>query len=98
MVPLYFLKGEIDMPQRKSKFKYDGPVYKCGKYICNWKGITWAVSESKALANLSFRYKTLNNLVPGTKIELDPDYLSEATAVDESFEQYHQMTIEEVFG
>lgn len=86
------------MPHAKSKFKYDGPVYRCGKYICNWTGITWAVSEAKALANLSYRFKTESKLLPGTKIDLDPDYLSEATAVDESFEQYHQMTIEEVFG
>lgn len=86
------------MPHAKSKFKYDGPVYRCGKYICNWMGITWAVSEGKALANLSYRFKTENRMTPGTKIDLDPDYLSEATAVDEAFEQYHQMTIEEVFG
>ena len=85
------------MPQKKAKFKYDGPVYKCGKFITNWQGITWAVSEAKALANLSYRYKTQNNLLPGSKIDLDPDYLSESTAIEES-EQYHQMTLEEVFG
>ena len=85
----------------KSKYHYQGPVYRCGKYICDWEGYTWAPTETKALANLSFRFKTESNLVPGTKIDLDPDYLSESTAIwdmDEVDDQYHQMTLQEVFG
>lgn len=80
----------------KSKFHYAGPVYSFEHYIGEWIGDTWAVSEAKAMANLSFRYKTANNLLPGTKIILDPDYLTETTAIDDSIvEPYHQITMEE---
>lgn len=84
------------MPQKKSKYFYDGPVYKCNKFITNWKGYTWAVSDRKALCNLSFRFKTENHLLPGVNITLDADYLQETTAVDE--EPFHQITMEEYYG
>lgn len=86
------------MPTVKSKYKYSGPVYKFDKYVGDWEATTWAVSSAKALANLSYRYKTENNLVPGTRILLDPDYLGDTTAIDDDvLVTYHQMTIDEIF-
>lgn len=85
------------MPQKKAKYKYNGPVYKFDKYLCDWEGVTWAVSDAKALSNLAYRFKTQNNLLPGVQVKLDADYLAEATAVDDSFEHYHQMTLDELF-
>lgn len=82
------------MPQKKSKFHYRGPVYRNDKYICDWEGDTWAPSDNKALSNLSYRYKTQNNLLPGSNIKLDADYLYEMSAVDDEG-IYHQMTLEE---
>lgn len=70
----------------KSKYHYNGPVYQFEKYIGNWEGDTWAISDKKALANLSYRYKTENNLLSSVKIRLDPDYLYEATAIEDGAE------------
>lgn len=82
----------------KSKYHYNGPVYMHQKMIADkWEGDTWAPSDAKALSNLSYRYKTTHNLIPGTKIILDPDYLFETTAINDD-EIYHQMTLEEVFN
>jgi hypothetical protein len=86
------------MPVKKSKYRYHGPVYGYGgKYIEDWDGETWAPSEAKALANLSFRYKTNRGLQPGTKINLDADCLFETTAIEDGDEiaGYHQITLEE---
>ena len=85
------------MVQKKSKYHYDGPVYYCNNYVGNWSGDTWAISDRKALSNLSFRYKTEHKLVAGTLIKLDADFLSESTAIDSNDDEgvYHQMTIEE---
>lgn len=85
----------------KSKYHYKGPVYRCDKYVCDWEGYTWAPTEAKALSNLSFRFKTEAKLIPGTKIILDSDYLSESTAIwdmDEVDDTYHQMTLQELYG
>lgn len=83
----------------KSKYHYAGPVYMFNKIITDkWEGDTWAPSDAKALSNLSYRYKTTNNLVPGTKLKLDPDYLRETTAVDDTEEVYHQISLEELYG
>ncbi len=85
------------MPQKKSKYRYHGPVYSFEHYICDWDGETWAQSEAKALANLAYRYKTNNGLAPGTKIILSADHLYETTAVDDTDEiaGYHQITLDE---
>ena len=84
------------MTQKKSKYKYDGPVYQFDKWICNWRGETWASSDGKALSNLAYRFKTQNNMMPNTGVKLDPDYLSELSAINE-LEHYHQMTLDELF-
>jgi len=69
------------MPNKKSKFVYDGPVTAFGQLLINkWHGETWAVSEAKALSNLSYQFKTETNRVPGTRIELSADHLREASA------------------
>lgn len=85
------------MPQKKAKYKYDGPIYKFDKFLCNWQGKTWAVSDSKALANLAYSFKTQHNMSPGSLIKLDPDYLSEASAIVDDIYEYHQMTLDELF-
>lgn len=67
----------------KSKFFYDGPVTSFGKLITdNWHGETWAVTEAKALSNLSYQYKSSNNLIPGSRIELSADYMREVSAIE----------------
>lgn len=89
------------MPQKKSKFHYNGPVYRFDEWIGDWGGDTWAPSEAKALSNLSYRYKTEHNLKPGAAIVLDADYLYETTALNEEDEveeeKYHQITLEEYY-
>ena len=68
----------------KSKFVYDGPVCQFGKLIMQkWHGETWATSERKALSNLSYRFKTEHNMVAGSKIDLDADFMHESTAIED---------------
>lgn len=41
-----------------AKYKYEGPVVLNGKCVANnWKGETWADSESKAKSNLTYQAK-----------------------------------------
>ena len=77
--------------RKSSKYFYKGPVKSFGetKTSC-WEGVTWAPSEAKALANLSYRYKTERKLQPGAKIELNPDYIMELSAVQEDYEYYDE--------
>ena len=82
----------------KSKWHYDGPVYRYNKYIGEWTGDTWANSESKALANLSYRYKTEHKLTMASGIKLEMDALRETTAIEDEGEEYHQMTLEELMN
>ena len=50
---------------------YDGPVLEFGRCIANrWQGSTYAVSESKARANLAYQFKKQFNKVPSSKITL----------------------------
>ncbi len=40
------------------KFSYDGPVYYFGREVCaSYKAVTVAPTESKAVSNISYRYK-----------------------------------------
>ena len=67
----------------KSKFYYDGPVTQFDRVIMeNWHGETWAVTEAKALSNLSYQFKTQFNMSPGSQIELYDDYMREVSAID----------------
>lgn len=49
------------------KYMYVGPVMIFGKVVQEqWKGVTTAVSESKARSNLAYQWKKKNNLVPNS--------------------------------
>lgn len=55
---------------------YEGPVMQFGRVVRNrWTGRTRANTSGRALTNLSFRYKAINQLVRTAQIELDPRYL-----------------------
>lgn len=54
-----------------NKYIYEGPIMAFDKCVCsNWRGETWAVSDSKARSNLEFQAKKLCNLIPGTRVTL----------------------------
>ena len=58
-------------------YHYKGSVMQFGKEIArNWEGCTYAVSERKALNNLSFQYKTQHKLAKTAKILLVSKNLS----------------------
>ena len=57
-------------------FVYEGPVMSFGKIIQNkWIYQTKAETISKALNNLAWNYKRINQLKDNFKIELDQKYL-----------------------
>ena len=57
-------------------FVYEGPVLSFGKIIQNkWIYRTKAETISKALNNLAWNYKRINQLKDNFKIELDQKYL-----------------------
>lgn len=54
-----------------NRYSYDGPVMEFNMCVTNnWKGSTYAASESKARINLAYQFKKKNNKVPNTKITL----------------------------
>lgn len=54
-----------------NQYIYDGPVMEFDNCVAaRWKGITYAVSESKARNNLVYQFKKKHNRIPGTKITL----------------------------
>ena len=57
-------------------FLYEGPVLSFGKVIQN-KWVYWTKAEtiSKALNNLAWNYKRINQLSNNFKIELDKNHL-----------------------
>lgn len=64
------------MFQEKREYNYDGPVSAFGRCLSSrWEGTTWATSAEKALNNLAHQYKTMLQLSPSAKIDLDPHYL-----------------------
>ena len=57
-------------------FLYEGPVLSFGKVIQNrWVYWTKAETISKALNNLAWNYKRINQLSNNFKIELDKNHL-----------------------
>lgn len=53
------------------EYTYDGPVMVFDRCVCNrWIATTKAPSESKARANLAFRYKNDNGLARNAKVYL----------------------------
>ncbi|GHU53228.1 hypothetical protein FACS1894132_04830 [Clostridia bacterium] len=54
-----------------NKYTYEGPVMEFDICVTSlWKAETFAVSESKAKSNLTYRYKKENNKLVNTKITL----------------------------
>lgn len=52
-------------------YSYNGPVLEFDRCIVNqWKGQTYATSESKARSNLAFQFKRETGRLPRTKITL----------------------------
>ena len=60
-----------------NKYVYDGPVQdgQGGTYAWRWKASTVAVSEQKALNNLSYRFKKENGMFKGARVVLVPSKL-----------------------
>ena len=53
------------------KYVYEGPVMMFNTLVVEyWKGETMAPSESKARSNLTYRFKTEHNRLPGSKYSL----------------------------
>lgn len=66
------------MEKAMCKYRYDGPVTEFGRLIADrWVGETMAVSEQKAKSNLIFQFKTRNNRIPATRVELPGKILKE---------------------
>ena len=54
-----------------NQYTYDGPVMAFGTCIATrWTASTYAISESKARSNLTYRFKKQFNKTPNTKISL----------------------------
>ena len=64
-----------------AKYTYNGPVLIFGKLVSNrWSGETVAVSRKKALSNLSYQFKKVNNIADNrAKVTLMDKYLYEVT-------------------
>ena len=63
---------------KKYIYIYRGPVKQFGKIINeSWTAETSAVSASKALSNLAYRYKKEHGLTANAKVELDKKYLED---------------------
>ena len=66
------------MPGKKYIYRYRGAVKQFGNIICeNWVAETSAVSASKALSNLTYRYKKEHGFTSSAKVELDKKCLEE---------------------
>lgn len=54
-----------------NQYSYNGPVMEFDRCIADhWKASTWAVSEKKAKANLTYRFKQSMGKLPTAKITL----------------------------
>lgn len=53
------------------RYRYSGPVMEFDRIIVtNWTAETVAISETKAKANLAYRFKKENNRLPNARITL----------------------------
>lgn len=76
--------------KKKSKYFYSGPVRQFTNVLSpRWEAATWAVSESQALSNLSWRYKKEHGMTINTILKLNPDYICELSTVDEDGYVYY---------
>lgn len=56
---------------KRNLYLYKGPVTSFGKIVKpSWQATTYAPSAAKAKSNLMYRFKTENNRLPTSKIEL----------------------------
>lgn len=64
------------MTQKKTFYKYKGPVFRFEHVVINkWEAVTEAVSPQQALNNLAYRAKMELNLSCKAKLTLDPKCL-----------------------
>lgn len=56
------------MQEERHKYVYDGPVLMFNNIVAeHWRGETVASSEKKARNNLTYQFKTQNNMLPGSR-------------------------------
>lgn len=72
----------------KYEYVYEGPIYLFDKSVMDvWSGRTFAKSEKKALANLTYQFKSKFGYSAKSKYRLDPKCLyqiaDEVSLVDE---------------
>ena len=56
------------MQEERHKYVYNGPVLMFDNIVAeHWHGETVASSEKKARNNLTYQFKTQNNMLPGSR-------------------------------
>lgn len=65
-----------DLPGVRHLYRYDGPVFRFGKFVGKIKAETWAESESKALSNIAYQFKIKHNYEPWALVQLLPAQLT----------------------
>lgn len=61
-----------------TKYEYKGQVVQFGRVVKEyWIAQTVAPSKQKAISNLIYQFKKQNNLIQGSKIELDAKKIRE---------------------
>lgn len=59
------------------QYTYSGPVWIFNNLVANkFQATTVAPSREKALSNLKYQFKMLNNYVASARVTLDPKYLT----------------------
>lgn len=59
------------MHEEYHKYVYDGPVLMFERIVTErWKGETMAPSEKKARSNLTYQFKSQNDMLPGSRFIL----------------------------
>lgn len=64
-------KAEIEKPKTQHIYVYHGPIFIFDRCINTyWRGATRAVSEKKAISNLTYQWKKTYGYAPNTKVSL----------------------------
>ena len=87
------------MTKPKHKYRYCGPVFQFDQYIGVWEAITWAVSSTQALNNMTYQYKRLNHFSPSANIKLIAGGVELVEdAKDGTETRYRQLTFDDLWG
>ena len=79
----------------KQMYHYSGPFYNgFGYFIGNMEFFTQAVSHKQACSQILFQAKRTMGLLPSAMLRLEPERVF---AVEPVKEEYHQMTLDEIF-